>query len=214
MPKTVVQESESQAFHCPHCNAYAHHKFENVTTRLTVHPGRAVRKILTFENDEVLLSICTYCERHAIWVSDNMVFPRTAEYPIANQDMPDSVKEVYDEAGAIMALSPRAACALLRLALQMLLEQLGESGNINRAIDSLVSKGLDPGTKQAMHILRVIGNHAIHPGKISFDGDTDTGELFRLLNAIVLERITLPKTRAELFDNLPEKDRKYIEERE
>jgi len=128
--------------------------------------------------------------------------------------MPDYVKDVYDEAGAIAALSPRSACTLLRLALQMLLKQLGNSGDINRAIDHLERKGLNPDTKKAMHIVRVIGNHASHAGEISFDSGTDTDELFKLMNTIVLELITLPRERAELFNSLPEKDRKFIERKE
>ena len=211
-PEALI--SMNRAFRCPHCNAFAYQEFEGIWTNFfstRIAPGA---RALEFQDGRVMFSMCAHCKRPAIWVSDKMVFPSTPEYPVAHEDMPDNIKVIYDEAGSIVALSPRAACALLRLALQMLLKQLGESGDINRAIDNLEKKGLDPGTKEAMHILRVTGNHAIHPGKISFDGDTDTGELFKLLNAIVMELITLPRTRAELFDSLPESDRKFIEKKE
>ena len=214
MPNTTELLSGNQAFDCPHCNAYARQEFEVVLTVLAVNRNRPARIPLRFENEEVLLSICTHCERPAIWVLGTMVFPSKAEYPVAHEDMPDDVKEVYDEAGAIAALSPRSACALLRLALQMLLKRLGNSGDINRAIDNLEENGLNADTKRAMHILRVIGNHAVHAGEINFDSDTDTDELFNLLNAIVLELITLPRKRQELFDSLPERDKKFIEKKE
>ena len=169
---------------------------------------------LRVDGVDLLYSICAHCEKPALWLSNKMVFPNTGAYPLANSDMPDTVREVYDEAGAIAHLSPRAACALLRLALQMLLVQLGESGDINRAIETLTKNGLAPEIKEAMHILRVIGNHAIHPGEISFDSDTDTDGLFNLLNAIVHDRITIPRERAEMYNALPKSDREYIAKRD
>ena len=69
------------------------------------------------------------------------------------------------------------ACALLRLALQELLIQLGVSGDINSAIKSLVQKGLDSNIKDALHTVRVIGNHAVHPGNIDFDEFVETNAL-------------------------------------
>ena len=214
MTDTDWPKRGSHPLHCPHCNVIAYHNFEKVLTYFSGSHIGTRQSALKFENQDVFLSTCIHCKKPAIWVLGKLVFPSTAVHPVANEDMPDNVKEVFNEAGAIVSHSPRAACALLRLALEMLLKHLGGSGNINRAIENLDKKGLDPGTREAMHVLRVIGNQAIHAGTIRVDEDSDTEVLFELLNDIVLELITLPRKRAELFNSLPESDRKYIEKKE
>ncbi|MCY3681983.1 MAG: DUF4145 domain-containing protein [Gemmatimonadetes bacterium] len=122
---------------------------------------------------------------------------------------------MYNEAADIANLSPRAACALLRLAIQMLLKQLGEKGdNINEDIKNLVTKRLDPQIQQALDIVRVTGNHAVHPGEIDFNDTTDVQTLFELINVIADTLITRPKRIDAMFNRLPENDRKAIEKRD
>lgn len=129
--------------------------------------------------------------------------------------MPMDVRADYEEARAIVALSPRGACALLRLAVQKLGGELGESGkNIDSDIASLVNKGLDVEVQQALDSLRVIGNNAVHPGEMDLTDDTETATaLFTLLNFIVEDRIAQPKKRKAIFDKLPEGARAAIQKR-
>lgn len=53
-----------------------------------------------------------------------MIFPSGSNIPMPHTDMPESVKEIYNEAREIASNSPRAAAALLRLALEKLTEEL------------------------------------------------------------------------------------------
>lgn len=159
-------------------------------------------------------SVCEYCTQPALWSGSKLIYPIHGGFPQPNEDMPDDVKEMFLEAGSILQLSPRSAAALLRLALQMLLKQLGESGDIVKAINSLEAKGLDPSIKNALHTMRVSGNHAVHPGKIDFDEDINTYGLFELLNAIVKDRITFPRERQEMYESLPKGDKEFIAKRE
>ena len=111
----------------------------------------------------------------------------------------------FDEARCIVDRSPRGAVALLRLALQKLCKDLGESGaNINSDIASLVAKGLLPGVQEALDSLRVIGNNAVHPGHLDLRDDRDTAtSLFGLLNFIVEQMITRPKELQAIYKTLP-----------
>lgn len=122
----------------------------------------------------------------------------------------------YNEARSIVAISPRGTCALLRLGVQKLCAALGEPGeNINTDIASLVKRGLLPQVQQALDSLRVIGNSAVHPGKIDLKDDQATAlRLFEAMNLIVEQMISGPKHAAALYASLPASDRERIEQRD
>lgn len=130
--------------------------------------------------------------------------------------MPDDVKADYEEARAIVQASPRGASALLRLATQKLLTHLGGKGdNINDDIAALVKKGLSVEIQQALDTLRVVGNHAVHPGELDLKDDLETANgLFTIINFIVQDRIAQPKALAALYNKLPESARKKIAKRD
>jgi hypothetical protein len=112
--------------------------------------------------------------------------------------------------------SPRGAAALLRVAIQKLCKELGETGeNTNADIAALVRKGLDPRIQKALDVLRVVGNNSVHPGQIDMRDDRSTAEaLFGLVNLIVEKMITEPKHVDELYQMLPEDARQQIERRD
>lgn len=145
-----------------------------------------------------------------------MIIP--AEAPVAppHPDMPDSIVNEYQEARSIFARSPRAAVALLRLAIQKLMPVLGEKGdNINADIKALVAKGLPVQVQQAFDLCRVVGNNAVHPGEINLNDTPEMGQhLFNMINFIVEDRITRPKQIAALYEKLPESARMQVEKRD
>ena len=130
--------------------------------------------------------------------------------------MDDDIKLDFLEAAKIVDLSPRGAAALLRLCVQKICIQLGEPGkNIDTDIGSLVKKGLEPAVQQALDIVRVIGNEAVHPGQIDLRDDRDTAlKLFRLINIIAEAMISRPKQIAELYGSLPPTKLQAIEKRD
>ena len=162
------------------------------------------------------ISSCYNCEEIAIWIYDRLVWPLAGTAPSPNPDMPEEVRTDYEEASAILDPSPRGAAALLRLGIQKLCRHLGEPGkNINDDIAALVKKGLDTRVQQALDVVRVIGNNAVHPGQIDLKDDRATAEnLFGLLNLITEIMITQPKHVASMFGSLPESARKAIEKRD
>ncbi|MEQ9040538.1 MAG: DUF4145 domain-containing protein [Silicimonas sp.] len=159
---------------------------------------------------------CYNCNDITLWIYDRLVYPQRGEAPPANPDMPDDIRSDYDEASAILDISPRGAAALVRLCIQKLCKHLKQPGNnINDDIKALVAGGLDPRIQKALDVVRVVGNNAVHPGQIDLKDDRATAEtLFRLLNLIVEKTISEPKHVDEVYAALPEGDRKAIEKRD
>ncbi|WP_205832927.1 DUF4145 domain-containing protein [Azohydromonas caseinilytica] len=161
------------------------------------------------------ISECYNCKKIAVWVHKSMVYPETRMGPKPNVDLPTDILRDYEEARSIVNVSPRGAAALLRLAVQKLCAHLGERGkNIDEDIASLVGKGLDPLVQQALDIVRVIGNEAVHPGTLDIRDDQNIAiQLCELVNLVCQQIITQPKAIRSLYDKLPEGKRTAIESR-
>ncbi|HZR18431.1 MAG TPA: DUF4145 domain-containing protein [Verrucomicrobiae bacterium] len=152
----------------------------------------------------------------AVWVHNQLLFPLNKVGPLPNQELPPEIISDFEEARGIVTASPRGAAALLRLSIQKLCKHLGESGkNIDGDIASLVKKGLNPTIQQALDIVRVIGNEAVHPGAMDLRDDRDIAlHLFELVNGIADQMISHPKKVTELYAKLPEAKRKAIAARD
>ena len=162
------------------------------------------------------LSECYNCNKVAVWVHGNLIFPNEKLGVFPNPDLPDHIIRDYEEARSIIGESPRGAAALLRLCVQKLCLHLGEKGkNIDHDIASLVAKGLNPLVQKSLDIVRVIGNEAVHPGTIDLNDDRDAAsQLLVLINYIADQMISHPKKVEELYGKLPESKRKAIEKRD
>lgn len=163
------------------------------------------------------LSDCFVCKKVAVWVGDRLRFPLVnAEVPEPNEDLPDDIRRDYAEAGEIVSASPRAAAALLRLAIEKLCAHLLESDDtINKMIGELVKRGLNPMIQRALDVVRVIGNEAVHPGSIDLRDDQQTAmQLFGLVNLIAEQMITQPKHVMALYGTLPPDKIAGIEQRD
>jgi hypothetical protein len=122
----------------------------------------------------------------------------------------------FEEARSIANLSPRGAAALLRLVIQKLCKHLGQPGkNLNDDIGALVTLGLPQGAQQALDVVRVTGNNAVHPGELDVnDSPQLVIKLFKLVNLIVEKMIAEPEELKALFEALPERAKKQIEDRD
>jgi hypothetical protein len=174
------------------------------------------RDIANYKAGNVSISRCFNCDEICLWIYDQLLWPRRAGGPQPNPDLSEDVRRDYEEASTILEASPRGATALLRLAIQKLCKELGESGeNINSDIASLVRKGLDARVQKALDVVRVIGNEAVHPGQIDLRDDRPIAEtLFSLVNLICEKMITEPKHVDAVYKKLPEEKRKAIEKRD
>ena len=201
---------KSNQFHCPYCQVFA----SQYWTYIVKHPDHWGNELIHIEGTRIEVSFCAPCDKTTFWLEEKIIYPPTRTAPPANRDLPDNVKQVYDEAAAIADQSPRAACALLRLAIETLMKHLGETGSINESIGNLVKKGLNPQVQQSLDIVRVTGNNAVHAGMIDFEDTTDVQPLFGLINIIADALITQPKQIRALYDGLPEGPKEGIKKRE
>lgn len=162
------------------------------------------------------LSKCYNCKALSLWVYDTLIWPTLPFDVLPNADLSEEIKRDFVEASSILPVSARGAAALLRLCVQRLCVQLGEKGkNIDEDIAALVKKGLDVRVQQALDVVRVVGNNAVHPGQIDLRDDRSAAEkLFGLVNLIADIMISQPKHIAEMFGTLPEGARQAISRRD
>lgn len=206
------------SYHCPNCGILAEQTWsESIDCNYYGRLANGDKRHTSFKLPDFTIAKCRHCEQPNIWLSDKMVYPLTGNVEMANSDLPDDIKNDYDEAKNIVNISPRGAAALLRLAVQKLCIHLGEKGNnINDDIKSLVKKGLPPTMQQALDSVRVIGNNAVHPGKIDLKDDIEIAyALFGFVNVICEMLISQPKKINEYYvKHIPENIRLGIEKRD
>ena len=168
------------------------------------------------KNDILTIVTCRACNQYQLWINDHMVYPMTTNIPLPSKDMPDNIKNLYNEARNVFEISPKSGAALLRLAVQMLCKELGEDGkNINDNIAKLVKRGLPVEIQQALDTIRVVGNNSVHPGEINLDEDKDlAASLFPLLNLIVDRMTGEPKRIQEIYCKLPDMALEAIKKRD
>jgi hypothetical protein len=200
-------------FCCPHCGAFAHQNWYQ-KIQCILPKGRETCIAIYLEN--ATANFCSRCNGYSIWLNEKRIYPMSFSAPLPDENMPGDVKTDFLEAREIVDLSPRAAAALLRLALEKLMMNLKAEGkDLNANIGDLVKKGLPIRLQQAADALRVIGNNAVHPGVLDLKDDSETAhKLFTLLNLIVEYTITKPKEVNELYETLPMKALEGINKRD
>lgn len=238
---------KSNKFICPHCSVlakqewlnsadlseiitsiYQHYYFDYrksinsydqkpIEAFLNLMKNKLANGIDQYFSHNLSIAKCHSCNNFSVWIDRNIVYPKNISIESPNVDMNKDIQELYNEAATIFLDSPKGATAILRLALQKLLVQIGKDGkNINNNIKELVAEGLNPKMQQALDFLRVIGNNAVHPGQIDLDDNKDIAlKLFKILNMIADDLITKPKDMEELYnDIIPEDTKGHIEQRD
>ena len=163
------------------------------------------------------MSECYSCDAISIWLHDKILYPPSRYEIEPNADLNEDIRADFDEARAVLDLSPRSAAALLRLCVQKICKQLGLPGkDINEDIGTLVAGGLDTRVQKALDLVRVVGNNAVHPGTLDLKDDRETAaKLFVLVNRIADDMISHPKQLDALYDEkLSEGQKKQIAKRD
>lgn len=214
-----------QKFHCIRCGVYAKQAWSTLEAdgyRVIQNrvPIMAVLPKVTYFSEplpnELSVSKCDHCSDITIWLEKKIIYPKRTTVELPNDDLSAEIKELYNEAALILNDSPRAAAALLRLALQFLLANLGGKGkSIDTDIKSIVADGVDPQVQKAMDIVRVFGNNGAHPGEIQLnEGPELVKRMFDLINFIATKMITSKREIDDLFESLPDGAKEAIEKRD
>ncbi len=128
------------------------------------------------EDPQVWVAQCFRCKEYSVWHKGKMIYPSEGIAPLPHPDLPDDekdhIKNDYLEARTIVSQSPRGAAALLRLAIQKLVDRIVEERklpvkknqkDLNGKIGLLVRNGLRKKIQQPLDYVRVVGNNAVHP---------------------------------------------------
>ena len=208
----VASSWKEKSFVCPHCGVLARQNKWGFDLEIKSQTLYAETQLT---HAGIKITKCDSCGEACVWVKEQYVYPDRGNVPPANRDMPMEVKEDYEEAAKILGRSPRGSAALLRLGVQKLMIHLGQSGkNINDDIATLVADGLPQMVQQALDVVRVTGNNAVHPGQIDANDVGVAQQLFPLLNVIVEYQISLPARVREMYDALPGDARNAITRRD
>lgn len=225
MQKFVPPSFWQTAFTCPYCGVLAQMNWERLYEGNVGTIGYSIH-----------IAVCQVCKNYSLWckygtlqrgkptIKEEMLYPKLSAIPPA-EDMPESIKAIYKEASNVLGDSPRAACALLRLALEELISYLRNNfekykslkgKNINEDIKELVKLGLPAEAQKALDIVRITGNNAVHSKEIDINDNPEIAyKLFEMLNFIVQEMITRPKEIDSFFkDNIPKGAKEAIKERD
>lgn len=167
---------------CPHCLVEVHPEF----LKMDLNPrydwvGYEEGQRSSFSG---YVMQCPACSKAIIQLEKNIkdlqvherwtIYPRSATRPPAPKEVPLPLAEDYNEAAAVMDISPKASAALSRRCLQAILRDQGYAQrDLAPAIDAAINSGLLPaGVADNLDAIRNIGNFAAHPLK-----DQQTGSI-------------------------------------
>lgn len=149
-----------------------------------------VGKVVEFIDPMVFRSgVCRSCGQVVIYKGLDLAYPIPKGIPPVDC-MPDAAKEVFRESQDIIELSPRAACAMLRICVERMVNAAEAKGdNLAQKIESL---NLPPKLTKLAHACRLVGNDAVHNAVIDFsigskEAKVVSGVLTRFANRIAEE---------------------------
>lgn len=213
-PYRTSERFHSDAFFCCGCNARCQHTTAELKTS-----GEYFADFARIGNKSMVVVVCSNCgyksydlyepitdkETHSTKYNFYRLYPVAipADIPQPNNDMPEGIKNLYNEAALIFDLSPRSAAVLLRLCVQHLLQACGYKGSIHKMLKDAKEIGTDMDLITMMDACREIGNYSAHEEpELSQEKIKNTRLLFKALNIIVRHYQTWEKEKKEVASQL------------
>ncbi|MCW2725610.1 MAG: hypothetical protein JWN35_2531 [Frankiales bacterium] len=208
VPGHVPPRFRAPAYTCPFCAVFAQQ-----------HWGALLRGAAGSADSGVEESRCAHCSGSAFWLRDTaqLLWPATRAGQPAHPEMPVAARQLYDEARSAATASPRAAVALLRLAVDVLMREVVPGSRdkpLAAVIGQATSMGLTHGVRVALDVLRAHGSDAAHPVQLILNEADAAGKIAGLctqLNLVVEQLVSIPRQQREALASMPESVRRQIE---
>jgi hypothetical protein len=172
-PEELLAQGDASP-RCDGCNSYA------------LHQKTTINNLTTDQPVGLTVVVCRQCSHSSVIVQSpdgisTIVYPLTFVGPSPATGMPDGVRRLFDDARAVGRQSPRAAVALMRVALERLVPG---AGTLHTRITSIATGAH---VQRSMDLVRVIGNAALHDDeKVDFDPGPDVAvKLMELMNILI-----------------------------
>jgi hypothetical protein len=104
---------------------------------------------------------------------ESFLYPKFSQR-VVDPLVPDYYRNAFNEANAVLSISPKASAALSRRLLQSLLrdEYQINYDNLNKQIDNFIARSdIPPDVSEYVDAIRNIGNFAAHPNKYQNTGE-------------------------------------------
>ncbi len=205
------------SFTCPHCSSIAQQHWNESSGYVSKLNTQEL--FIALDEGGFKFSRCEACKQHSVWQGEKMIYPLKSSMPPPNEDMPKSAKEIYEEARQVEPFSSRAAAALLRVCLEKITEELGETtGKLNTRIGKLKTKGVSETVIKGLDAVRIIANEGgSHAGQIDLGGADNKDivfKLFKLVNYIVNQTISSEKEVNVVYKSISEDKKVAIQKRD
>ena len=141
---------------------------------------------------DYLITKCTHCGKLHFWANRELVYPSGTGIQ-AIEDMPEDVKDIFDEAQRVTHSSPRSACALLRVCVERIAAHVADQrgikfGEREHLYKKILKLNLPSHLQEICDACRFAGNENAHTGELDMSGE-DTEEIAYacsfLVNALV-----------------------------
>ena len=120
--------------------------------------------------ERICLWRCPGCGRLCLEVDREIAYPLGSSVE-PNQHMPTDAQDIFREAQGIINASPRAACAMLRVCVERMVNARKPQGkNLAEKTESL---NLPDNMRKLANVCRLVGNDAVHSNAINFSVGSD-----------------------------------------
>jgi hypothetical protein len=211
-----IPELRKAAFTCPHCEVYSTTK--PIPVAKVIYQPRRIQSLINPSNydaevgaahfvkwydlDELAITRCDACDGVVLWLGGDLVWPVSAGIRPAER-MPEDVQKPFLEAQSIAGASPWAACALLRIALERLVDHLGGEGK--NLYDRIENLKLPADEMPIWDAVRKLGNDAAHEGLFPYNSEEHAevpAVISRFINLLVERHIGSVGEAADILEAL------------